>query len=130
MFFFLRKDLYAAVFVGLLLGFPATLACLEPSAETFGFLLISISSLTVCSESCRTADYGYFAGLSNLARKYGVGFAQVTLIYLLPLFAILHGYCTVVSLIGLWRGKAFTEHAWKWITEAPAFNVPEQAITA
>lgn len=127
MFFFLRKDLYAAVFVGLLLGFPAAFALIEPSVQTLGFLLIAISSLCVCCDMCRTEDYGYVAGLANLARKYSTGFAQVTLIYLVPLFVLLHAMCTCIAIAGVVKGRRFTVEAWKWISEAPTLG-PDVAL--
>src|SRR5689334_171935 len=130
MFFIFRRELYAAVFVGLLLGLPASLALVEPSCESIGLGLVAFSSFYVCCNQCKSDDYSYLLGLANLARKYGSGFTQISLLYLLPLFLILHAYCTLLCIVGRRLGKEFTIGAWKFITEAPQPEMSEQPLAA
>lgn len=128
--FRVAKRVYGLVYVGLI-GSAAGLVLMDELTvvNIIGFAGL-IGSLFFCSAMCRTEDYGFLEGLSNLSSKYSSGLANITMCYLMPIFFMLHMYCVLLSVIGLFVGRGFTVRKWQRITEkpvAPAFN-PEFAL--
>ncbi|MHB8635738.1 MAG: hypothetical protein ACYC96_04620 [Fimbriimonadaceae bacterium] len=112
-----NRGLYAYAFVG-------TVFCLAGYAiyddPTFVPILASlgiVGSFAFCMRMCQDDDYGYLAGLENLARHHAGPIINFSLIILMPLFIVLHLVCIILSIIGLAVGREFTVRCWSKLTE-------------
>ena len=85
---FLRFDrgLYAYVFIGVVLFVHGYAIYDDPSAVPILALLIALGSFAFCMKMCQDEEYGYLAGLENVARRHAGPLIQITALILVPIF--------------------------------------------
>lgn len=110
----LSGEFYAAILVGAVFGWPYWLFDVVPGQPAFVWLLWAINSAigALTWHYTTSRDLGFFTGMSVIAGTLMSGCANLTFIYLPFILAAVYVLAAGHSLIGIFKGRAYTQHRW------------------
>lgn len=104
---------YAWCFVIFLIGSPFILL---GYGHTIPFVLvlssINITLLTLVWHFCSSPQVSFIGGIHIISSKLTSGCANITILYLFPFLAIVYLIFTFLTIMGLFRGRKYTQDKW------------------
>ncbi len=80
-------------------------------------IALSLALLTLVWNFCTSKDTSFVNGLAVISATMTSGCANITIIYLLPFLTFVYLICVFQSVIGLVRGRRYTQAQWIKFTD-------------
>jgi len=80
-------------------------------------IALSIALLTLVWNFCTSKDTSFVNGLAVISATMTSGCANITIIYLLPFLVVVYLICVFQSVVGLVRGRHYTQAQWIKFTD-------------
>jgi hypothetical protein len=104
--------LYAGLFLILLFAWPAFLAETLPSHQLAMVFVLNAAVAIFVMYQCSSIELSFFRGLDIIAARSMSGCANITLIYLPPLLAVVYLIAVFHCIISLFRGRTYSQDRW------------------
>jgi hypothetical protein len=80
-------------------------------------ITLSIALLTLVWNFCTSKDTSFVNGLAVISATMTSGCANITILYLLPFLVVVYLICIFQSVVGLVRGRHYTQAQWIKFTD-------------
>ncbi len=80
-------------------------------------IALSIALLTLVWNFCTSKETSFVNGVAIISATMTSGCANITIVYLLPYLLVVYVICVFQSVIGLVRGRSYTQAQWIKFTD-------------